>query len=132
MAWTSDEVARIADAEILQVSSYRRDGTLRRWTPIWVVRVGDDLYVRSAYGRDSAWYRHATQNKARVRAGGVEADVTLRPIDDVTINAQVGAAYESKYRSQPSSLRPMVAPTAVETTVRLDTGDLPLRPNAGY
>ena len=56
MAWTSDQLARIADAEVLQVSSYRSDGTLRRWTPIWVVRVGDGLYVRTAYGRDSAWY----------------------------------------------------------------------------
>jgi hypothetical protein len=120
MAWTSDQLARIGEAEELQVSSYRRDGTLRRWTPIWVVRLGDVLYVRSAYGRDSDWYRHATQNTARIRAGGVEADVTLLPVDDATINAQVGTAYESKYGNQPGALRPMLVPPASDTTVRLD------------
>jgi hypothetical protein len=120
MDWTSDQLARIGEAEELQVSSYRRDGTLRRWTPIWVVRLGDGLYVRSAYGRDSDWYRHATQNTARIRAGGIEADVTLLPVADATINAQVGTAYESKYRNQPGALRPMLVPPASDTTVRLD------------
>ena len=50
-AWTRDELNKIGNAEELQITSLRRDGTLRNPLPIWVVRVGDDLYVRSMKGR---------------------------------------------------------------------------------
>jgi hypothetical protein len=48
-AWTPDELARIQAAQELEIAPVRRDGTLRRPVPIWVVRAGDDLYVRAAY-----------------------------------------------------------------------------------
>jgi hypothetical protein len=32
----------------------QRDGTLRALRPIWVVRVGDDLFIRAAYERPAA------------------------------------------------------------------------------
>ena len=51
--WTSDEIARIGAADELELAALRRDGTLRNPVTIWVVRHGDDLYVRSAYGPDS-------------------------------------------------------------------------------
>ena len=46
--WTSDELDRIGAAEELELASLRRDGTLRPYVTMWVVRAGDDLYVRSA------------------------------------------------------------------------------------
>ena len=55
--WTSDELDRIAGAEELQIASVRRDGTLRMPLTIWVIRHGDDLYVRSVNGRTSSWFR---------------------------------------------------------------------------
>jgi hypothetical protein len=120
MAWNRDQLEQIGQAEELHITSYRRDGTLRRWTPIWVVRVGDDLYIRSARGRDGGWYRHATRNHAaRIRAGDLETDVTLQLTNDAPTNAQVEAAYRSKYQSQTSSLGYMTTPTAAETTLRL-------------
>jgi len=48
--WTSDELNKIGRAEELQIASLRRDGTLRKPLPIWVIRVDDDLYVRSMNG----------------------------------------------------------------------------------
>jgi hypothetical protein len=54
--WTSDELIRIGTATELEIASRRRDGTLRRPRTIWVVRVGDDLYVRSMYGRAGGWF----------------------------------------------------------------------------
>jgi hypothetical protein len=45
--WTPDELNRISRAEELEIAPQRRDGSLRRPLPIWVVRVGDDLFVRS-------------------------------------------------------------------------------------
>jgi hypothetical protein len=49
--WTSDELNTIGAAEELDLGSVRRDGTLRNPGTIWVVRHGDDLYVRSVNGR---------------------------------------------------------------------------------
>jgi hypothetical protein len=121
MAWRSDQLDRIAGSEELEITTTRADGTPRRWTPIWVVRVGDGLYIRSAAGRGSDWYRHATEHhRARVRAGGVEADVTLPPVDDQALNALVTAAYRAKYSNQASWLAPFLKAPATEATLRLD------------
>ncbi|MEV6895593.1 DUF2255 family protein [Kribbella sp. NPDC051137] len=120
MAWNLEDLQAIGESEELQISSYRRDGSLRRWTTIWVVRVADELYVRSAYGPDGAWYRNAMRTRrARVRVGGIESDVTLEQVPDQDMNARVETAYREKYRSQPGALRPMVTSPASETTVRL-------------
>ena len=76
--WTSDELSKIGTAEELQISSLRRDCTLGKPVTIWVVRHGDDLYVRSSRGRGGSWFR-GTQDRheGRIRAGGVEKDVTF-------------------------------------------------------
>jgi hypothetical protein len=57
--WTTEELSKIGAAEELQIASTKRDGTLRRPVTIWVVRHGDDLYVRSVNGRESSWFRGA-------------------------------------------------------------------------
>jgi hypothetical protein len=76
--WTSDELGRIGAAEELQLTSLRGDGTLRPYVTMWIVRAGDDLYVRSAYGPDNPWFRRAKASGAgRIRAGGLEQDVTF-------------------------------------------------------
>src|SRR3954451_1838104 len=54
--WTSDELDKIGETDELEIASLRRDGTLRKPVIIWVVRYGNDLYVRSGYGHDAAWY----------------------------------------------------------------------------
>lgn len=51
--WTSHELNKVGTAEALEIASLRRDGTLRKSRTIWVVRCGDDLYVRFVYGRTS-------------------------------------------------------------------------------
>ena len=52
--WTSEELDRIGTAQELEVTSLRADGTLRQPVTIWVIREGDDLYVRSWRGRSGA------------------------------------------------------------------------------
>jgi hypothetical protein len=59
--WTDTELSRIGPADELEIASYRQDGTLRAYTTIWVVRVGDELYVRSWRGRSGVWFRRALQ-----------------------------------------------------------------------
>ena len=54
IGWKSDELNKIGKADELEIASLRHDGTLRKPTPIWVVRICDDLYVRSVNGPTSA------------------------------------------------------------------------------
>jgi hypothetical protein len=56
-AWTDEELGRIGEAQELQLASERPDGTLRPYVTMWVVRVDDELYVRSAYGANNPWFR---------------------------------------------------------------------------
>jgi hypothetical protein len=42
---------------------------------IWVVRVGDDLFVRSVRGSAGSWYQGSQQrHEGRIEAGGVERE----------------------------------------------------------
>jgi len=55
-AWTEEDLRRIAGAEEVGIAPVRRNGELRRATTIWIVRAGDDLYVRAAYGANQGWH----------------------------------------------------------------------------
>jgi 4-carboxymuconolactone decarboxylase len=119
--WTRDELRRIDAAEELELASVRRDGTLREPVTIWVVRVGDDLYVRSWKGRTGAWFR-ATQlrREGHIQAGGVAKDVTFVREADDDINDQIDAAYRRKYRRHGGRyVDPMVVPAARAATIKL-------------
>ena len=119
-AWTSDELTKIGNAEELELASRRRDGSLRRLVTIWVVRHGDDLYVRSVNGRTAAWFRGAqVRHDGHIRAGGIDKDVLF--IDaDATVNDAIDAAYRTKYhRYGARYVDPMVAPAARAATIKL-------------
>jgi len=118
--WTPDELDKIGKAEELEIASLRRDGTLRKPVTIWVVRHGDDLYVRSGYGRAAAWYRGVeARHEGRIKAGGVEKDVTFADVDPA-LNDHIDAAYRAKYREHEAQyVDPMVAAEARSTTIRL-------------
>ncbi len=122
--WTSDELDRIGSADELRIASPRADGTLRPYVPIWVVRVGDDLYVRSYRGAAGGWFRHLTDRaEGRIQAGGVERDVTVATAAgavDGAVDDAVDEAYRGKYGRYGSRLvEPMTAPAARATTLRL-------------
>jgi len=120
ITWTSNELNKIGGAEELQIASLRQDGTLRKWVIIWVVRVDDDLYVRSANGRAGSWFRSAQARHAgRIRAGGIEKDVTLVEEADPGLNDKVDAAYLAKYRRYPQYVAPMVTPQVRAATIKL-------------
>ena len=67
--WTNDELNKVGSAEELQISGLRPDGTLRDRVTIWVVRIGDDLYVRSAKGHSGIWYNKASSYSQRSYPG---------------------------------------------------------------
>ena len=120
-AWTNDELNKIGKAEELQIASLRRDSTLRNPVTIWVVRLGDDLYVRSYRGRTAAWFRGAqVRHEGHIRAGGVNKDVTFLEEVDPTVNDQIDVVYRTKYRRYAASyVDPMVTPEARAATIKL-------------
>ena len=118
--WTSDELTRIGNAEELQLASVRPDGTRRKPVTIWVARDGDSLYVRSVKGPLSAWFRGTQErHEGRLRAGGVEKDVTFVSAEHA-IDDKVDAAYRAKYRRYAGSiLNSVLTPQARSTTTKL-------------
>jgi hypothetical protein len=118
--WTSDELNKIGTAEELELASRRRDGTLRNPVTIWVVRIGDNLYVRSYRGHAGAWFRTAqVYHEGHIWAGGVEKDVTFMAESDPAINDQIDAAYRTKYGRYPQYVAPMLTAEARSTTIKL-------------
>jgi hypothetical protein len=119
--WTKDELQEIGAAEELELASRRGDGTLSNAVTIWVVRVGDDLYVRSWKGDGGAWFRATrVRHEGHINAGGVGQDVNFVAEPDADINDQIDAVYRTKYRRHGGRyVDPMVAPTARATTIKL-------------
>lgn len=119
--WTADELDKIGAAEELEIATLRCDGTLRNPVTIWVVRVGDDLYVRAYKGRSGPWFRHAlVRHEGHIRSGGVDKDVTFVEESDPDANARVDNAYRAKYREYEAEyVDPMVAPAARAATIKL-------------
>jgi hypothetical protein len=117
--WTSDELNKIGAAEELEIATVRNDGTLRKPVTIWVVRVGDDLCVRSVNGRSATWFRGALdRHEAHIQAGGVDKDVLLVETDD--LNDEIDAVYRVKYRRYAASIvNTTLTPQARAATLKL-------------
>ena len=120
ITWTSEELNKIGAAEELQIASLRGDGTLRKPVAIWVVRLGDDLYVRCVNGCSGKWFHGVqTRHEGHIQAGGVEKDVTFVEESDPAVNDQIDAAYLTKYRRYPQYVSPMVTPAVRAATIKL-------------
>ena len=118
--WTRAELDKIGNAEEVEIAPRQSDGTVREPTTIWVVRVGDDLYVRSFNGRSGVWYRSAqASHEGRIWAGGVEKEVSFVEVSDAGLNDQIDEAYRAKYGRYPQYVEPMVRPEARATTIKL-------------
>jgi hypothetical protein len=124
-AWASQELEQIDGADELQIATNRADGTLRRWVPIWVVRVDGQVYVRTWYRRDDGWFGHALNSRrARIRVPGLEVDVAVEDVGaaDEDLRAAVNAAYRAKYgRYGGASVDGMTTGDAETTTLRLSS-----------
>lgn len=91
--------------------------------PIWVVRVGSEVYVRTWHHRTTGWFGHAVQSHlARVRIADIEADVTIDEIggEPADLRQDIDSAYRTKYaRYGGTTTDRMVSDSAVSTTLQL-------------
>ena len=118
--WERDELAKIGAAEEVQIAPLGPDGMPRKPVTVWAVRHGNDLYVRSVKGPSGHWFR-GTQEKheGRLRAGGVQQDVTFVDADH-DLDDEIDAAYRAKYRRYAGSiLNSVLTPVARSSTLKL-------------
>jgi hypothetical protein len=87
---------------------------------VWVVRHGDDLYVRSVAGPSGHWFRGTRdRQEGWIRAGGVQQDVTFVDADH-DIDGEVDGAYRAKYRRYAGRiLNSVLTPQARSATLKL-------------
>jgi len=123
MAWSKDELRKIAEADDLHISPFREDGkTYGTPTWIWSVAVDDALYIRAYNGQKSSWYLAALRQKAgRIVAAGITKEVTFEPVEGPAndrINGRIDDAYRAKYHGSPY-LNPMIGTRARSATVKV-------------
>lgn len=122
-AWPDDAMQRIVRTEELEIAARRADGTLRRPVPIWVVGVGERIYVRTWHRRDTGWFGQVLDSRrAQIRVQELEADVAVEDIGEreVDLRADIDAAYRSKYGHYgATSVGRMLTDDAAAATLQL-------------
>ena len=123
--WTTEELSKIETAEELNIASMQRDGTLRKPVTIWVVRLGDQIYVRSVGGPNGRWFRGTqTRHRGHIRAGRVAKDVSFVSVDAADVAEEIDAAYRAKYRRYPAGIvNSVLTPQARAATLELVPND---------
>ncbi|WP_299039375.1 DUF2255 family protein [uncultured Pseudokineococcus sp.] len=140
LPWAPEQLERLDVARELRIAVPRGDEEPAPGTPVWVVRVGDEVFVRSWHRRSTGWFgRAVARGRARVHVPGVEADVVVvdltaspapgggasPPLEELLDD--VDAAYRAKYGAGGGTAG-MVTEEARATTLRLDR--LPVRREA--
>lgn len=117
--WTAHRAQAFSTPEEVQVSTRRRDSTLRRPTTIWVVAVGDRVFVRSTNIRDAAWFRWALATGAgRLEARGTASEVAFTEAGAHDLDG-VDAAYRAKYRRYASIVDHLLGPEPRAATLEV-------------
>ncbi|HWD61715.1 MAG TPA: DUF2255 family protein [Humibacter sp.] len=96
--WNEAELRTIGENDEVVLASKRSNGSLSSPATIWIVRVGDDAFVRSAYGSTNRWYaRAAAAGGGHIAIGDVSRDVVFEDAPADADHAAIDAAYHAKY-----------------------------------
>lgn len=108
----------LADVEEIDIAFRRPNGSIGS-TPIWVVQVGEDIFVRSVRGTRGGWYRRLRADPdGEVRDGGHTHPVHAEPVADERTLGEVTGAYQTKYGDSPY-VRPLLEGSSIGATLRL-------------
>jgi hypothetical protein len=117
--WNPTELAQIAAAPEIEVSSLREDGALTKPVTIWAVQVDGELYVRSVRGAHGGWYKAAEQrHEGRIEAGDTAVDVAFEDASH-HLDEEIDAAYKGKYGYPSDPVDSVTAEDARATTTRV-------------
>jgi hypothetical protein len=98
----------------------RTSANPKRGIVIWVVVVGDNVFARSFRGPCAKWYTSAVADRqATLELDDGRWPVSVTPVTDPAVIAEVGQAYLGKYAASPYA-KEMVRVEILPTTVRLD------------
>jgi hypothetical protein len=98
----------------------RTSANPERGTVIWVVVVGDGVFVRSFRGPGAKWYVAATADgRATLELDDRRWPVRVTPVADPAVIGKVSQAYLAKYTTSPYA-KEMVRPEILPTTLHLD------------
>jgi len=66
--------------------------------PVWFVFEEGKLYLLPVKGSDTQWYMNVVKNPSmRIRAGGAETEVNVRPVTDAKQVSEVVNKFRAKY-----------------------------------
>jgi len=114
--WAPAEIRKLTDIAEVQITTRRPDGRPFPWTPIWVVVVDDQVYVRTWHRRTTGWYGRAIERGRAVIALDRALEVIVTEIGTAHADA-INDAYRSKYG--PDGAASMITPDSEASTLHL-------------
>jgi len=119
MSFEPDDLARIRDAEEIEIETQAPDGPAHR-TTIWIMVEADAVFVRSVLGTRGRWFREATANPAvAVHVDGRRIAATAIPASDPDSIDRINRALTAKYTGV-EVYDSMLEPDALQTNFRLE------------
>ncbi|HEY7970696.1 MAG TPA: nitroreductase/quinone reductase family protein [Candidatus Limnocylindrales bacterium] len=119
MSFAEDDLARIRDAEEVEIETQAPDGPVHR-AIIWIVVDGDDTFVRSVMGARGRWFREASANPAvAIHVDGRRIPATAIPATDPDSIDRINDALTAKYTGI-EGYDSMFAPENLATNLRLE------------
>ena len=115
------ELQQLRNIAEIHIAPHREDGTPTTGTTIWVVVVDGHPYLRSVRAGDGHWYRTILRSRrATLRAGSIEFECMVEPVDDADLNRKIDAALRDKYQSRwAGPTATMLKPEVAKTTLRV-------------
>jgi hypothetical protein len=118
MSFAEDDLARLRDAEEVDIETQPPDGSPHRAT-IWLVVDGDDAFVRSWKGPNARWYREAVANPAvALHLDGRRLPATAIAATDPDSIDRASAGFRAKYPGTTET--EAMATQYLDTTLRLE------------
>jgi len=109
-----DAAAKVREVRVVVRT---RQGEVR--TPIWIVVVGREVFVRSYRADGGQWYQHVTSSESfPLELRGELVSVRTEPEHDAQRLEEISEAYLAKYAGEPE-VADMVSSPVVATTLRL-------------
>jgi hypothetical protein len=116
-----DPLRHLADVREISIGFRRPNGSTGS-TPVWVVQVEGDVFVRSMNGPSGGWYRRLRANPdGEIIDAGQVHPVRAEPVVDATTLDEVTRAYATKYADSPS-VQSLLDEQAAGATLRLEPG----------